>query len=95
MKMGGERPKGQRYGYVRIPRPLIENKNLLAHEFRVLVFLKSFCISKPTCWPSITLIAGCLGIDKRQIRRTLKSLNHKGFLETKRVGRYNEYRPLK
>lgn len=93
-KIHSKKAEDDRPGFVMIPRPLIENKNLLSSELRVLLFLKGFCIKNKTCWPGEKLMAECLGMKIRQTRNILKSLNHKGFIEIKRAGRYNEYRPL-
>lgn len=94
-RIGGEGRFGPRRHFTKIFRSDIENKNFTDAEFRVYIFLKSFCISNNFCWPGQPLIAESLGKSVDTIKRIIKSLNDKGLIQIKKEGRHNKYCPLK
>lgn len=68
-----------------VPVQVLEDEGLSVYEKMVYVVLRSFCNPhKSEAWPSIQTISRLSGISRRQVIRTLKALEDKGYI-TKRA----------
>lgn len=67
--------------FTKIPNNLMYDQALSPIEFRVWAVLASYCFgSSESCYPSVAKLVSQMGLSDRHFRRTIRSLEHKGYL---------------
>ena len=61
-----------------------------ARELRLYVALVAHMDPTMRCWPSVRTLGALTGMDERAVRRTLRALEERGFLETATRRRENQ-----
>lgn len=78
-------------GYTKIPNRFIIDPNLKKQDKLVIQCLYYHAFGKKSCYPSQKLIHKESGVSLREVKRSLKRLQDKSFIEIKKEGRRNVY----
>lgn len=76
-------------------KAFIQNTEITLEAKFLLILLKSHLGKNPTCWPSLSTLGRKMGRSRDSVRKYLKELQTKGYLNTfsRGIGRSHAYAP--
>ncbi len=75
-----------RQGFTQVPNFILKSKKLTAGDKMTFAMLLSYAWQKDYCFPGQRALGDDLGMDERNVRRHLKSLEESGLMKIKRRG---------
>jgi len=74
-------PGVELHGFAAVPARLVADRSISHTELRLLLALAAHAGPEQECWPGVERLAAIIDVSGRQVRRVLRSLEAKGYVE--------------